>query len=291
MTSDSNLGDLQRVRQLATALTAVERGEPGPRTTRSTGSAVVGLVGPPGVGKSSIISSLAAKARARGESVVVLAVDPSSPLSGGALLGDRVRMSAHADDPLMFVRSFASRGHPGGLAAAIPAAVDTALAQGWDRVFVEPVGGGQNDTEIASCADVVLLVLSPESGDDVQALKAGVFEMADIIVVNKADRPSAGVMLRTLESASFGPDHPTCMLLSIAEDIGVEELDKALRSDHSMSSQRRDAAHLTSIVNEVVSLARTSLSDPEARQAVLALVRSGHRSDAVRRIVQEISRA
>jgi LAO/AO transport system kinase len=290
MTSTFQRADLLRVRELAVALTAAERGESAPRAPRQQSSAVVGLVGPPGVGKSSVISALAARSRARGESVVVLAVDPTSPLTGGALLGDRIRMGAHGEDPLMFVRSFANRGHPGGLAAAIPAAVDAALALGWDRVFVEPVGGGQNDTEIASCADVVLLVLSPEAGDDVQALKAGVLEMADIIVVNKADRPGASSLLSVLAAASLGAERPPCMLLSITSGLGIEELDEQLRSKRSMPVERRDAAHLTSIVNEVAALARTSLRDPAARADVLALVRSGQRPDAVLRIVRELAR-
>jgi LAO/AO transport system kinase len=281
--------DLQRVRQLAEALSAAERGEPTPRATRPVGRSVVGIVGPPGVGKSSVISELAALSRGRGESVAVLAVDPTSPLTGGALLGDRVRMAAHSEDPLVFVRSFASRGHPGGLAEAIPAAVDAALALGWDQVFVEPVGGGQNDIAIASCADVVVLLVSPESGDEIQALKAGVLEIADIIVINKADRPGASSLLRVLESAGSPPDRPRCMLMSVTDGLGIKELDLALQSPRAKPGRGRDAAHLAMVMDDLVGQARASLRGPKVRADVLRLIRSGQRSAAVRRVVEELT--
>jgi LAO/AO transport system kinase len=284
--------DLARVSRLARALTEVERGQPALAGCRSAGASVVGLVGPPGVGKSSVISALAALARQRGESVVVLAVDPSSPVTGGAVLGDRIRLHTHGSDPLVFVRSFASRGHPGGLAAAIPDAVQTALALGWDRVFVEPVGGGQNDIEIASCADIVLLVLSPESGDDVQALKAGILELADIIVVNKADRPGAQSFLRVLRSSVRGvggATAPQCMLLSVPERSGLAELDEALRTDQPVRS-RRDAAHIASITNELLALAQHALSDPAVRASVLDLIGAGRRAEAAQLVLRELVR-
>jgi LAO/AO transport system kinase len=289
MPSAFSVTDLQRVRQLAEALSAAERGGPTPQAPRPPGRSVVGIIGPPGVGKSSVISELAALSRTRGESVAVLAVDPTSPLTGGALLGDRVRMAAHSEDPLVFVRSFASRGHPGGLAAAIPAAANAALALGWDQVFVEPVGGGQNDIAIASCADVVVLLLSPESGDEIQALKAGVLEIADIIVINKADRPGASSLLRVLESAATGPGRPRCMLLSVTDGLGIKELDLALRTPRAPSGRGRDAAHLASVLDDLVGQARASLRAPKAREDVLRLIRSGQRSAAVRRIVEELS--
>jgi LAO/AO transport system kinase len=198
-------------------------------------------------------------------------------------------MAAHSEDPLVFVRSFASRGHPGGLAAAIPAAANAALALGWDQVFVEPVGGGQNDIAIASCADVVVLLLSPESGDEIQALKAGVLEIADIIVINKADRPGASSLLRVLESAATGPGRPRCMLLSVTDGLGIKELDLALRTPRAPSGRGRDAAHLASVLDDLVGQARASLRAPKAREDVLRLIRSGQRSAAVRRIVEELS--
>jgi len=287
MTGSVQDSDLAKVSKLAKALTEVEHGHPALPGSRPPGASVVGLVGPPGVGKSTVISALATRARQRGESVAVLAVDPSSPITGGALLGDRIRMNAHGADPLVFVRSFASRGHPGGLAAAIPDAVQTALALGWDRIFIEPVGGGQNDIEIASCADIVLLVLSPESGDDVQALKAGILELADIIVVNKADRPGAQSFLRVLQSALAGPTAPGCMMLSVPDGTGIAELDEALRTQKPVRS-RRDAALLASVMNEVVALARRALSDPAVRAGVLRLMHDGRRAEAAERLLREL---
>jgi len=152
---------------------------------------VVGITGAPGAGKSSLIAALIGHRRKRGERVAVLAVDPSSPLSGGAVLGDRVRMQAHTTDEGVFVRSMASRGIPGGLASAAPDAVRVLVAAGWPWVLVETVGVGQSDVDVRLVADTIVVVVNPGWGDDVQAEKAGLLEVADIVVVNKADRPGA----------------------------------------------------------------------------------------------------
>jgi LAO/AO transport system kinase len=278
--------ELAGIRALAVELTKVERGGSGLRAVRRSASAVVGLVGAPGVGKSSIISSLVAAARARGERVVVLAVDPSSPVTGGALLGDRIRMARHSTDPGTFVRSFASRGHPGGLAAAIPAAVETALALGWDRVFIEPVGGGQNDIDAAACADRLVLVVSPESGDDVQALKAGILEMADIIAVNKADRPGASA-LRVILRSQLGPrGRGNIILVSAAEDHGIDELDARIRSAATPDVVRRSAAELSAVLNDATVALRKAMDDPVLRGEVLVMVRAGERPAAVRHLLE-----
>lgn len=290
MTSQHAAPELARVGTLSRLLSAIERGGAGPAQVERPAGAVIGLVGPPGVGKSSVISELVKRARGRGESVVVLAVDPSSPLSGGALLGDRVRLAEHGDDPLVFVRSFASRGHHGGLAAAIPAAVNAALACGWDRVFIEPVGGGQNDIDIATCSDVVLLVVSPESGDEVQALKAGILEMADVIVVNKADRPGANAFRNALGSVGHAERRPQIMLLSILENKGVDELDELIRGDFPAADDRRAAAHLTSLLNDLVAFAKMTLARENRTQDIVALAQSGHRAEALRAIVKELNR-
>jgi LAO/AO transport system kinase len=159
---------------------------------------VVGLTGPPGVGKSTTTSALVAKLRARGSRVGVLAVDPSSPFSGGALLGDRVRMAEHAEDPGVFIRSMATRGQLGGLAGATPQALRVLDAAGCDVVLIETVGVGQSEVDVVALADTTVVLLAPGMGDGVQAAKAGVLEVADVFVVNKADRDGATQTVREL---------------------------------------------------------------------------------------------
>jgi len=159
---------------------------------------VVGLTGSPGVGKSTSTSALVAAYRRRGMRVGVLAVDPSSPFSGGALLGDRVRMQDHATDDGVFIRSMASRGHLGGLSWATPQALRVLSAAGCDVVLVETVGVGQAEVEVASLADTTLVLLAPGMGDGIQAAKAGILEVADLFVVNKADREGADTVVRDL---------------------------------------------------------------------------------------------
>jgi LAO/AO transport system kinase len=161
-------------------------------------SHVVGLTGSPGVGKSTTTSALVAALRASGRSVGVLAVDPSSPFTGGALLGDRIRMQEHAGDDGVFIRSLASRGQLGGLSAEVPQALRVLEAAGFDVIVIETVGVGQAELDIASLADTVLVVLAPGMGDGIQAVKAGILEIADIYVVNKADREGADLVARDL---------------------------------------------------------------------------------------------
>jgi len=161
---------------------------------------VVGLTGPPGVGKSTTATSLVRALRARDERVGVLAVDPSSPFSGGALLGDRVRMQEHALDRDVYIRSMATRGHLGGLAVATPQALRVFDAAGFDTVVIETVGVGQSEIEVAETADTVLLLLAPGMGDGIQAAKAGILEIGDIFVVNKSDREGAQALVRELRT-------------------------------------------------------------------------------------------
>ncbi len=169
---------------------------------------VVGITGPPGVGKSTSTSALVTFYRAKGARVGVLAVDPSSPFSGGALLGDRIRMQEHATDDGVFIRSMASRGHLGGLAWATPQALRVLDAAGCDVIMVETVGVGQAEVEIASLADTTVLLLAPGMGDGIQAAKAGVIEIADVFVVNKADRDGADQTVRDLRyMLSLGGRH------------------------------------------------------------------------------------
>jgi LAO/AO transport system kinase len=202
-----------------------------------TGKAhVVGLTGAPGVGKSTVTSALVRSYRSRGRRVGVLAVDPSSPFSGGALLGDRVRMQEHATDDGVFIRSMASRGHLGGLAAATPQAVRILDAAGFDAVLVETVGVGQAEVEIASTADTALVVVAPGLGDSIQAAKAGILEIADIFVVNKSDRPGAHEVTRDLRSmlamASYGPADwkPRIIGATAVSGHGIDDLAAAIDS-------------------------------------------------------------
>jgi LAO/AO transport system kinase len=159
---------------------------------------VVGLTGAPGVGKSTLTAALVAAYRGRGQRVAVLAVDPTSPFSGGALLGDRIRMQDHATDPDVFIRSMATRGHLGGLSEAVPQALRVLDAAGFAVLLVETVGVGQAEVEVASLADTTLVAVAPGMGDAIQAAKAGILEVGDVFVVNKADRPGAQETVRDL---------------------------------------------------------------------------------------------
>lgn len=202
---------------------------------------LVGVTGAPGAGKSTLVASLVGEARAEGRPVAVLAIDPSSPITGGAILGDRVRMQAHAGDRDVFIRSMASRGHVGGLATSTVAAAAVLDACGFPLVFIETVGTGQSEVEVAAIADTTLVVQAPEMGDEVQAIKAGLLEVADIVVVNKADRPGADRTASHLRAMlTVGAQHdramgdrprpkrPDVLLASGMAGTGVKEILVAL---------------------------------------------------------------
>ena len=170
-------------------------------TSRIEASVVLGITGPPGAGKSTLTNQLIQRYRARSERVGIIAIDPSSPVSGGALLGDRIRMMQHAVDPDVIVRSMASRGRLGGLCGAAGAVVRIMAASGCSPIIIETVGVGQSEMDIIRLADITVLVLAPGQGDDIQAMKAGLLEVADLLIVNKADCPGAQALAMDLEGA------------------------------------------------------------------------------------------
>ena len=202
-----------------------------PRTGRAR---VIGVTGPPGAGKSTLVDRLARCCRERDESVAILAVDPSSPFTGGALLGDRVRMQGLASDPDVFIRSMATRGAVGGLALAARDAIDLFDGAGFDWVLVETVGVGQDETDVVRTVDVVVLVTVPGLGDEIQAIKAGIMEIADLFVVNKADRAGADRALEDLRSAlsmveGNVPDIPLLKTIATRNEGIADLLDEILR--------------------------------------------------------------
>ncbi len=257
------------VRALARLLTAVESGSPDLREVsadlmRHTGGAhIVGVTGAPGVGKSTTTSALVDVLRGQGKRVAVLAVDPSSPFSGGALLGDRVRMQHHATDGGVFIRSMASRGHLGGLSAATPQALRVLDACGFDVVLVETVGVGQSEVEVMSQADTVLVLLAPGSGDAVQVAKAGILEIADIFVVNKADRDGVGATTRELRAMiALGSRRPEDWVPEIVATVatrgeGIDELVSVLQRHRDWARDSGDlrARRLGRIMREIEAIA------------------------------------
>lgn len=231
---------------------------------------VVGLTGSPGVGKSTVTSALVSAYRGRGRRVGVLAVDPSSPFSGGALLGDRIRMSEHATDPGVYIRSMATRGHLGGLAWAAPQAIRVLDAAGCDVILVETVGVGQSEVEIAAQADTSVVLLAPGMGDGVQAAKAGILEIGDVFVVNKADREGADATVREVnhmlglgEARAPGDWRPVVVKTVASRGDGVDELAGALDKHHAWMEERGVLAERRTrrAAREVETIAVTALRE------------------------------
>jgi len=218
-------------RSLSKLLTLVEEGHNSP-LERGTGSSL-GITGPPGVGKSSLIGKMIDVWVEREESVAVLAVDPSSPRSGGALLGDRMRMTNADSSDLVFIRSLATRNHPGGLMDCLTPMVDILSECGWKNILIETVGAGQSEIRVVAFADRILLVDGPDRGDIIQAEKAGIMELADLIVINKSDLPEAERAAKAVKSAlSVGEDDstPDVLMVSAHSGEGVEDLVDQLRN-------------------------------------------------------------
>lgn len=213
---------------------------------------VIGVTGPPGAGKSTTIAVLVSAYRKQGKRVAVLAVDPSSPYSGGALLGDRIRMSAHINDVDVLIRSVATRGHLGGLAEGVPAAIRVLAALSYDVVLIETVGVGQSEIEIAAVADPAIVVLNPGAGDAIQAAKAGLLEVADIVAINKADRDGADQTVRDLRAETAVP----ILKIVAAQNLGVTELveaiDAHLRADDPARRAARARAQVLSLAQSVL---------------------------------------
>jgi LAO/AO transport system kinase len=274
-------------RALARAITLVENSEPlaydlVKDVYPDTGKAyAVGVTGPPGVGKSTLIGALVRHVRDEGRTVGVISVDPSSPFSHGALLGDRIRLADHFLDPGVFIRSMGTRGHQGGLAEAALQTVLVLDAAGKELVFLETVGAGQGEVEVITIADTVVLVLMPGSGDSIQALKAGIMEIPDVIVINKMDHPAAKTMVNEVASIlSLDKEsewRPKIVLAEAARGENVDELwtrieehRAFLESEGRLEEQRR--RHLAGEVFAVASarakahLERAVADDPELRR-------------------------
>jgi len=243
------------IRALSRAATLIENRRPDAEPLlrelfSRTGSAMIlGITGSPGAGKSTLCSRIASELRLEGKTVGIIAVDPTSPYTGGAILGDRIRMQQHHDDAGVFIRSMATRGWLGGLAAATTEMTMLFDAAGFDVVLVETVGVGQDEVEIARLADVTLVVMVPGMGDDVQAIKAGIIEIADVFVINKSDLPGAEKLERELRSylgLSHRPDGwtPTIVHAVASEGKGIAETLAAAREYHSRGSNAARGAEI-----------------------------------------------
>ena len=284
-----------QARAVARLISLVEDDSPHLRSVASAlspltgGARVLGLTGPPGVGKSTSTSMLVSAFRARGLRVGVLAIDPSSPFSGGALLGDRIRMHSHTVDPGVFIRSMATRGALGGLATATPQAVRVLDAAGFDVVLIETVGVGQSEVDIVALADTTVVLLAPGMGDGIQAAKAGILEVADVFVVNKADRDGADQTVRDLRHAmslgrrELGPSWRQPVVRTVAsEGEGVDEFVAALDShrDWLVSHGELEVRRVRRAEREIEAIAVTALR---------ARLGSVHGGEALSRLAKQVA--
>lgn len=296
-TADQLLEPLRRghPRALGRAITWMENGHPEARSLMAAlwpqlGRAmVVGLTGSPGAGKSTLTDQLARALRAEGQKVGILAVDPTSPFSGGAILGDRIRMQRIAADPGIFIRSMATRGALGGLARATQDAIDLLDAAGFDTVLVETVGVGQDEVDVVSCVHSCCVVLVPGMGDEIQAIKAGIMEVADLFVINKADRDGADQVEREIEAMkSLSPARdwdPPVLRTVAAQGEGVAALLAAirahgtwLRTHGGLARKARERARLRfeSLLAEAALRRIKSQAGPERLEAAIEAIAGGH---------------
>jgi LAO/AO transport system kinase len=267
-------------------------------------ASTIGLTGSPGVGKSTLAGEIVRLARRRQLSVAVLAIDPTSPFTGGALLGDRLRMQEHATDPGVFIRSMATRGHLGGMALAAPEAVRILDASGKDMVMVETVGVGQAEVDVAAATDTTLVVVSPGWGDAVQVAKAGILEIADVFVVNKSDREGAGAAARDLEQmirmGSAAEWTPPVVRTSAQRSEGIDELWEAMgrHRAHLEESGQLEQKRRGRLLREVEGLAGERLrggvrdalaSDPELADEVAARTTDPYRAADI--LIERLTRA
>jgi LAO/AO transport system kinase len=275
------------IRALARLLSLVEDSSPRVRSVikellpHAGGARIIGLTGPPGVGKSTVTAALVGAFRAAGARIAVLAVDPTSPFTGGALLGDRVRMQQHATDEAVYIRSMASRGHLGGLAASTPQAIRVLDAAGFELIIIETVGVGQAEVAVASLADSVVVLVAPGMGDAIQAAKAGILEVADLFVVNKADKPDTQQVVRDLRNmialADHGPDDwkPPIITTIAMKGEGIEELVTRLDAHWSWLNSTGELARRRQgrAREEITALAFAALRGGLAADRVDALAR------------------
>jgi LAO/AO transport system kinase len=307
-------------RALARLLTAVENRTPLAESAlrqlypQAGRAHLVGITGPPGSGKSTLVAALIAAARAAGRAVAVVAVDPSSPITGGALLGDRVRMQSYADDRDVFIRSMASRGHAGGLASTTTAAAAVMDASGFDLVLIETVGTGQSEVEVAAAADTTVVLEAPEMGDEVQAIKAGLLEVADLVVVNKGDKPGAlrtaaqlrAMLVPTVARGDASPDRlapkrPEVLVTTATTGEGIPELLAALDRHRmvdreGLTADARRARALAQIRGVLADRLADRLGEPALATLAASVVEdvAEHRLDpyaAADRLLEAIARA
>ena len=231
-------------RELSRLLTHLEKGMKLnlPENAPPRKSTVLGITGPPGVGKSTLIGRIINYWKERNQNVAVLAIDPSSPRSGGALLGDRVRMDSADSGDLVFVRSLSTGGHPGGISSSLISMIDLLSYCGWENIVIETVGSGQSEIKIVAIADKILLVDGPDRGDIIQAEKAGIIELADIVVINKSDLPGSTNAAESIRSSlSFGDakSSPEVILVSAQKNEGVEEMMNLVENCHTPDWRER----------------------------------------------------